>query len=194
MKHRLRIKQQRLPIGGHHFPEKGALIKGETFNEVVDLLTNFRLFNGRPVGRPRQEVIDYYAVKFPWMVEIETEEKPEVPLDPDYIAWRDWISSVWGKPSGRILSKKESSMRLEVCRDCPHNVGKSWDDSEESIEFNRKALMLRRGNYVDENFVFCDLHKVDLGVSSFLESPMLVSRKAKDEQDYPACWFNKFGV
>ncbi len=191
--HRLKINQKRLPYGGHHFPEKGALIKGDSFEDVVDLLHNFRLINARPLGNARQEIIDYYSVKFPWMVELETKPIKQIPVDPDYKQWRDWIASVWGKPMGNAVSKKESSMRLEVCRTCPHNIPKNWNETEESIEFNRKALMLSRGNFVDEKYGFCSLHKADLGVLSFLESPLQVSGKDKDKQDYPACWLTNLG-
>lgn len=192
-KYRLKVNQKRLPLGGHHFPEKGATIKGESFYEVVDLLTNFRLFNARPVGDPVQEVTDYYAKKFPWMVELDTDPSDKEKLDPDYEAWRQWISDNWGKDSGRFLSRKESSMRLEICRTCPHNVGAPWKITNESIEFDRKSLMLKRGNLVDEKYTFCDLHRVDVGVASFLENPIPVSRKQEDEQDYSDCWFNTLG-
>jgi len=193
-KYRIKVSQKRLPIGGHHFPEKGVSIKGESFNDVVDMLTSFRLFNSRAVGNPRQEVVDYYAAKFPWMVELDTAPSPDDELDADYVAWRDWITSVWAKSSGRFVSKREAQTRLEVCKTCPHHVGSPWDQTEEAIEFQRKALMLKRGNMVDEKYGFCLLHKCDVGVSSFIENPISVSRKEKDEQDYPACWFHQFGV
>jgi len=193
MKYRLNKFQKRLPLGGHHFPEKGAMIKGETFHEVDDLLTNFRLFNGRALGNPVREVTDYYASKFPWMVILETEPVKEEELDEDYVAWRDWISGVWGKPMGKFISLRESKDRLQICRGCPHNAGKPWDESEESIEFERKSLMLKRGNLVDEKICYCDLHKADISVSCFIENPIPVSRKDKDEQDYPACWFTNLG-
>ncbi len=194
MKYRLNKHQKRLPLGGgHHFPEKGAMIKGESFNEVVELLASFRLFNGKPLGNPVQEVTDYYADKYPWMVELDTEPVEEEELEEEYVAWRDWISSVWGKPMGRFLSKRESSDRLQICKNCPHNVGKPWYEGEEAVEFNRKSLMLKRGNLVDEKLGYCDLHKCDIGVSSFIENPIPVSRKPKDEQDYPACWFTNLG-
>lgn len=157
------------------------------------MLTNFRLFNSRTVGNPTQEVIDYYARKSPWMVELDTQPSEADEVDEDYIQWRDWIASQWGKPSGRLLSRKESSMRLEICKTCPHLVQKTWDDTDESIEFERKSLMLKRGSLVDEKYAFCSLHRCDVGVASFVENPISVSGKMKDEQDYPACWFTNLG-
>lgn len=188
MKFCLNQHQKRLPIGGHHFHEPGILLKGDTFNDVVDLLTNFRLINGKPIGNPRQEVIDYYAKKFPYMVKYDLDSEDVETDSLEYIAWRDWISAMWGKPANKFISRKEASMRWEICKKCPHNVGRPWNSSKEFTEFSRKAMMLRRGEPISEKFVFCDLHKADIGVSSFLESPEKFSRKRKEQEDHPGCW------
>jgi hypothetical protein len=190
MKYTLNPHQKREPIGGHHFQEKGILIKADSFLGVVDLLTNFRLINARPVGNPRQEVIDYYAAKFPWMVEYDLSGQEDEPLNEEYVAWREWISSIWGKSAVKFVSRKEASMRWETCKGCPHNVGKPWKTSREEKEFMRKTMMLRRGEVVDPKYVFCRLHKADLSVSSFVESPGKLSRKAKEQEDHPGCWFS----
>ena len=118
MRFQLNPSQMRLPFGGHHFRENGVTLKGETFDEVVDLLNDFRLMNGTPIGNPKQEIINYYAQKFPWMVEYDLSGDEDVPEDENYVAWRSWISSVWGKPHGKFLTRKEASFRWSVCKTC----------------------------------------------------------------------------
>ncbi len=189
MKLRLKENQKRLPFGGHHFRENGVTLKGDTFEDVEELLSNFRLINGKPIGNPKDEIIAYYAEKFPWMVEYDTNEQVVEPLSEEYIAWRDWISSIWGKTQGHFITRKEASFRWEICKKCPHNVGSPWDDSKESIEFSRKALLLKRGENTPENLRYCDLHKVDIGVASFQESARDLSRKDDNKPDHPGCWF-----
>ncbi len=190
-KYQLNPFQKRLPFGGHHFIEDGMTIKGETMADVADLLENYRIINGKPLGDPKQDIVDYYSKKFPWMVRLDHGVPIEDDIREEYIAWRYWIASVWGQTQHKFISRKESSMRLEICKNCPHNIGKPWESSRESTEFDRKALLLRRGEKIDEKYCFCDLHKADIGVGSFLESPTGLSRKDKDKPDHPGCWFSQ---
>lgn len=165
------------------------MMKGETFDEVGELLTNFRIINGRPVGNPKQEIINYYAEKFPWMVEMDLSDEEDKAPNADYEAWRDWVSSVWGKNHGKSITRKEASFRWEVCKGCPHNVGKPWPESREAIEFSRKSLLLKRGENIPEKLCYCDLHRADIGVASFQESAREFSRKEQNKPDHPSCWF-----
>ncbi len=192
MKFTLNPHQKRLPFGGHHFHEDGMMIKGETVPEVAELLENYRIINGKPLGNPKQEIIDYYGVKFPWMVIKDLNPPEQEESQDDYIAWRYWVASVWGQPHRKFISRKEATMRLEVCKTCPHNVGKPWGDTRESTEFDRKVLLLRRGEKLDENVGFCALHKADIGVACFLESTSGLSRKDDNKPDHPGCWFSQF--
>lgn len=189
MNHRLKHNSKRLPFGGHHFRENGVTLKGDTFQDVVDLLTDFRLMNGWPIGNPPQEIINYYAEKFPWMVEYDVSGRESEPVNEAYVEWRDWISSVWGKHQNKFLTRKEASFRWDICKTCPHNVGTPWKETKESIEFSRKSLLLKRGEKVPDNYCFCSLHRADISVSSFLESPQELSRKDQNKSNHPGCWF-----
>ncbi len=189
MKYQLKPNSKREPFGGHHFRENSVTLKGDTFDEVVDLLSNFRLINGKPIGNPRQEVINFYAEKFPWMVEWDLEGKEDEPEKQEYLDWRDWVSSMWGKAQGKFITRKEASFRWDICKNCPHNVGTPWKETKESIEFSRKSLLLKRGEKTPEKYQYCDLHRADVAVASFLESPQEFSRKDKNKSNHPGCWF-----
>lgn len=188
MRYQLNPSQKREPFGGHHFRENGVTLKGDTVQEVVELLTDFRIVNGKPVGNPLQEIIDYYAKDFPWMVEMDISGKEDKPDNPDYVAWRSFISSVWGKNHGKFLTKKEASFRWAICKGCPHNVGTPWPESREATEFSRKSLLLRRGENIPEKYCYCDLHRNDIGVVSFQESASEFSRKETNKSNHSGCW------
>jgi hypothetical protein len=178
--------QKRLPLGGHHFYEKGFMIRGETHIEVADKLKDYRLNNNMPIGMPEQDVLFYYALNFPWMV-IE-DGKPD-PVEPeDYKSWRDWIQKTWNRPPKKVITKKEAATRWETCLDCPHNKSMDWPETEESSQFSRKAFLIRRGAEIPENLGYCDLHKVDLGVFTLSETPIVHSEKPKDIANEPRCW------
>lgn len=189
MKLKLNPHQKRLPFGGHHFREDGIMLKGEAFKDVEELLRDFRLMNGRPVGNPSQDIIIYYAQKFPWMVMTDHDATPDEPEEYDYVCWRDWITSVWGKVQNKFITRKEASFRWEKCNGCPNNVGKTWKSSAEATEFERKSLLLRRGEKTPENYCYCALHRADVSVASFLESPRDLSRKLPNSAEQEGCWF-----
>ena len=79
MKYELRKHQQLRPLeGGHHFHCYGLKFTGETLGEVVGKVSSYRLNNLIPMGRPEQEVLAYYADKFPWMVDAAEDETVEI--------------------------------------------------------------------------------------------------------------------
>lgn len=165
-------------------------IKGESVKDVAELLENYRIINGKPLGDPFQEIVDYYAKKYPWMVQKDLNPEDGDKVREEYISWRYWVAMVWGQPHKKFISRKEASMRLEVCKICPYNIEKPWDETRESTEFERKVLLLRRGEKMDEKIGYCSLHKAEISVACFYESPSGLSRKDKDKPDHPGCWFS----
>src|SRR5258705_12465900 len=109
---KLNLNSQRLPIGGHHFREKGYMMKGENLAEVVKKVEAFRLDNHHPIGNPEQDVLFYYAVHFPWIVIYDEEPDPE--FDSDYKDWRDWLHKTWMLPPKKMVTVKEASLRWDV--------------------------------------------------------------------------------
>lgn len=179
--------QMRLPFGGHHYVEDGRTLKGDTFDEVKTLLTDYRLHNNRPVGNPGQDILTYYLVNFPWMVKQDDLEMPEEP--DDFIDWRAWVQGTWVKPPKKLLTSKEASFRWEVCKSCPFNVPiEQGNKPAEFEQITRKAILLRRGVKIPQELGYCSLHRADLGVLTFIETPKDHSEKSKDSPNYPSCW------
>ncbi len=175
-------------MGGHHFKEKGHLLRGSTFAEVVEALAQYRLDNAIPVGNPKMDVLQYYARHYPYMVLID--EHGKAPRDPnkDYIAWRDWVWEMWRRPELRFVTTKEAAERWIECSQCPHNRSLRGSETREGREVVKKTFLLRRGEEVPKFVGFCACHKFDIGVASFLETPRLRSGKNEDTQQPPSCW------
>ena len=118
---KLNEKQQRTPIGGHQFHEYGNTFRGESFDEVVKKLKDFRLTNNLRLGDPEQEVLLHYATHWPWMVrripDVEQEEESS-----DYKDWRAWVQRTWKKPPVKMITTKEASDRWNSCLTCPHRL------------------------------------------------------------------------
>lgn len=184
---KLNKDQKRLPLGGHHFYENGLMIRGETLSEVDKKLGEFRLNNNRPMGRPDQDILTYYAVNFPWMVKEDTSEVDPEPVE--FIGWRDWVQKTWIRPPKKTLTTKEATYRWDVCKVCPHNVPiKPGHRTAEFDQLKRKTFMLRRGAKIPSELGYCSLHRFDLGVATFIETPKDHSEIQKDTPNYPSCW------
>jgi hypothetical protein len=175
------------PLGGHHFIEGRVRIEGNTLDEVASKLSDYRINNTIPIGNPKDEILQYYLQKYPYMVDIDDEGIPEPAGDRLKAQWVQWIRNRWGKPLGKAASSKEAEGRSAVCAKCPFNVPIEPTTTEEH-EMLRKAFMLRRGHDVPKKLGFCSLHLWDNGSAIFIEAPTGVSGMTKDTAKYPRCW------
>lgn len=186
MKYVIRRGQQMLPKGGHHFDAHGRTFKGEDHEEVIEQLKTYRINNMIPVGNPEQEVLASYASHSPWMV-TAVDESP-AKIGKHYSNWRDWVHSMWKNALHRIVTRKEASIRWEICCACKHNLKLEVSKSDEGAETLRRVFLLRRGQDVPKELGFCSLHLWDNSIACFLEDPLKASRKSKDSADQPKCW------
>ena len=192
MKTKLNTKQKREPIGGHHFNQKTKhsdeyLVKADTFNKLISKVSDYRISNGIPIGNPKEDVLEYYARRFPYMVLIDEGAEKKI-YNSRYEAWRTFIQDVWKKAPTKFITRKESESRWTVCLDCPFNVEKDWKKTKESNEVEKRAFMLRRGEAIPKKIGFCALHRADIGVLSFVEAPGNLSGKKKDHEKPSVCW------
>lgn len=184
---KLNPHQKREPIGGHQFTEKGVTFTGDTFNEVVEKLSDFRTINGLPLGSPEQDVLWFYALHWPFMV-MEDRDSAQVTLPDEFFLWRKWIVETWAHPPHKFVAASDSVTRRDVCEKCPFNKPLLWKETKESSELTRRAFLLRRGTTAASFLGFCSLHNVDLSVFTCVETPENFSAKKKDAEKYPGCW------
>lgn len=184
--------QHRRPMGGHHYPEGAIVVRGDTVEQVAEKIKDLRINNGIPVGDPYRDIIDYYEKRFPFMLK-HGEEVAKKELHPRYVRFRHWIQALWKNPPKRLITKKEASLRWDICKTCPKNWKKAWDKSEESQELERRAYMMRYGQQVPEFLGYCTCHRADLPVLIYLDKPEEFSAKDKNEQAPKECWLNHSG-
>lgn len=180
--------QHRSPIGGHQYPENGLLVRGDTFKEVVQKLTEYRLNNHIKVGNPEQDVLLHYAKQWPYMVKHDPDAAPKKE-NQTYEQYRKWVEATWVNPPVKTLSAKEASDRWAVCDTCPFNKAKDWRETKESAELARRTFLLRRGMDAPQGLGVCSLHfHADLSVLSFIEQPAHFVDITKDAAKPEKCW------
>lgn len=185
---KLNKDQLRQPVGGHHFIERGLMIRGDTPKQVIKKITEYRINNNFPVGNPEQDLLLYYAERWPYMVRHDFDAQEEAKVDDDYEGWRSWIYKIWNNPPASTVSSKEASDRWDVCKTCIHNKRKSWVPTNEASEITRRAFILRRGLDIPTVLGYCSLHKADLGVFCFVEKAKEISGLKKDTAKPSHCW------
>lgn len=183
---KLNPDQQRNPIGGHQFHSHGTTFIGDTFFDVIKKLTEFRVTNLLPVGDPKQEVLQYYAEKWPYMVMID-ENAVELKPSDDFDLWARWVGRAWRNPPKAIVTTKEAADRFATCKTCQFNKPFSWPSTPESKALEQRTYLLRKGYEAPKDCGFCDLHKADISVFCFLSAPDAFSEK-KDTEPQASCW------
>lgn len=179
-------ESMRLPIGGHQYPSHGIMFRGDTFNELLQKLTDFRITNGIKLGKPEQEILQHYALHWPYMVR-HIPGGADEPAD-DFEQWREWIQRVWAVPPKTVITPTEAKERWVKCLSCPMNKAFNWEDNEESRELERRAFLLRRGVDVPEGLGFCSCYSCDLAVAVFLEDKSGHFKQNKGTEKPGPCW------
>lgn len=185
--HRLKQSQQRQPTGGHHIFTNNIMFKGESAPDVAEKVAEYRLINSIPEGDPEAEIVEYYAKKFPWMVEKHMDWTAPPPKNQRYEWWSKWIRRTWRSPPPDFAATQTASERQEVCKTCPFMKSKSWKETSESMELEKRAYLLRRSGKISEEIGICGLHKADIGVLSYSINPAKLCEeptKAPPEK----CW------
>jgi len=185
---KLNPDQLRQPHGGHNYREpNGPGIKGESVKDLVKKITDYRINNNIPVGDPEQDVLYYYALHWPYMVEPAEVGKP-THQSKWFQGWSTWLRKAWKNPPKKLITTKEASYRWDVCLTCPHNRGFDWKETDESSAITQRAFLLRKGIDAPKDLQYCDLHKADLSVLTFVENPASFSDKSKEDTQPSACW------
>ena len=184
----------RQPLGGHHIKIHDQTFKADSYDQLVSVLTAYRISNSIPLGNPDKDVVEYYSKEAPWMVEdVEKDPRP-TPVD-DYITWRAFVTHAWTNPPKKMLSPKEAEHRRDVCLKCEHNhpISTSGANKVEIDATRRKTYILRRAGYSAPALGYCSLYGADLGLFTILENPLAFSRKEVKENTQPDCWVRSFG-
>lgn len=186
---KLNNRQKRQPFGGHHFVEKSITFRGDSFDELVKKLKEFRVINSIPLGDPEQDVLQFYAKNWPYMVEVRGDSVLNHAEENDnYRFWRGWIYKAWSNPMKKQVTEREACERWDKCHNCPFNMKKDWPETDESKELEKRSFILRRGVHAPLYAGYCRLHRADISAFTFSETPREFSSKPKGMEDYDGCW------
>lgn len=179
----------RQPIGGHHFPVSKpivSILKGETLDELVQELTDFRINNGISLNNPLQDILEYYRQKWPYLVVVEQGDTEENSIR--FEVWRSWIQRTWAHPPKNLVPVKTAQERWDICEKCPYNKTKNWTRNDEHYELTKRAFLLRRGIDVPKYLGYCSFHGVDLGAFTMFDHP---EKFVQSEGIYKECFIEK---
>lgn len=178
----LKPDSHKVPYGGHHYTESGQTFRGDSFAAVVAKVTDFRLYNNIPAGNPTQDILQFYAANWPWLVKSDPHAQPEE-INEQYNLWRAWIYHAWRHPPRHFVAAPQREDRTNICRDCPYNEQFKFEETKESAELTRRSYLLRQGQEASQDLGFCRLHRADLAAFTSFQSP------AEPHPEQPrACW------
>ena len=172
-----------IPGGPHFQPEGGPLLKGESVDELVERLEEYRAANGQPEGNPVAEITQYYAKAYPWSVE-QCAEAPSSPLSPRlFTRVAAWTNGLWALPPKKLLSVEDAEFRFNACLACPWRRKALPKGFPAGKETSRRLYLLRRAAEVPEGLGVCRYHGWDNSLACLLENPAA--------EGPPECWAGK---
>lgn len=185
---RLNPDQLRQPFGGHQFPNSdGRILRGDKFSDVVKELVDFRSTNGIQMGNPEQEILAYYSIHWPFMIE-KVDDNPIHSPTSLFLGWSRWVRRTWRNPPKKFVSTREASERWKVCEKCPFNKEFDWPTTIESSAISQRAYLLRKGIDVPDHLGYCACHGCDIGAMSFIATPDQFAETDKTLEKPAACW------
>jgi hypothetical protein len=98
---KLNKEQKREPLGGHQFHEHGYTFKGDSFSIVETKVRKFRVRNGLPMGNPEQDILNYYAMHWPYMVKEDRETPEPLPPSEELTGWMGMVEFRMEAPSDK---------------------------------------------------------------------------------------------
>lgn len=158
---------QRRPIGGHHFTDRGQIIRADTFQELVQAIEDYRVSNSWPLGYPEADLLDHYAKVAPWLV-LEDDEVKARGIPEHVKPLFSWLNEVKGSGSMGLCTKLEAKERWAGCVGCKYSSEVDWDYSAETKKMQVDAALLRRMQKSPVENSYCRLHKWATGVAVFL--------------------------
>ncbi len=146
---------------GWHKPESGLPepIRANTFDELIDAVTKYRVDNGVPVGDVLDDIEKYICEKYPHMchnirgaiVQVHVKHPPKIVNDRQLFFDRivQWMQS---KIRSHSIDKLElepiARQRASICAKCPFNQPWSTGCGVCADTVNRLGGMLRIGRDV----------------------------------------------
>lgn len=180
---------QRKPIGGHHFTDRGQIIHSDSFLELVQSLSDFRLANSFPFGEPKEEILAYYAAIAPWLV-IDDDVKTRYMGVPAHVKpLREWLNETYRAGSVVLCSKIEAKERWAGCEGCKYASVIDWSYSIEMESLEKKVELLKGMKETPLDDSYCRLHKWATGAATYIKKPKI--NEINKERSPDSCFVKK---
>lgn len=144
--------------GGHHYPiPDGPEVTGESVQELVNKVIEYRVLNGLGIGDPLVEITAYYAVNYPFAVESGDREEPPK-LDKLTERVYRWVNYLWAHPPKEFVQADEAERRQKICEECRWRTDPTEDESRSHEEAERRIFLLSRGSLGPDESGRCRWH------------------------------------
>ena len=168
-----------------HYPEDDHVIDGDSYEDLVKKVKDFRFYRNVPAGNVEQDVAAFICGKFPW-AGWKAGESIENPVTPA-------LGALWM----RLRKMGESSVaraiapvvkhRAGICLGCPHNIPIPEMSEEDKVQY-RRAVGLICGRLIEgeSELGLCSFHLHDNRVASMVNG----NEPLRDGQP-DHCWVAK---
>lgn len=189
-----------VPPFGWHYPEEsdGEPIKADSFDKLIDAVTQHRLNNKKTMGDPAYDIRAYVSKHWPQHIGSVSIARPKIeeenPLVNQRERVRQWIANRYALRAGghtTLVDQETVEARAKICSTCPQNQAYRNDCPPCVEELKRTKFLLTQGETTGFELKACAITGQDNEPACFLPSTMLRhADKYQDElaEKAPHCW------
>lgn len=173
------------PPGGWHYIEGGTTFRGDNPEEVEEKIREYRLRNGIPAGNPKNDILNFCAMRWPNLLS-QSDQAPVVVEKNPIIqqAW-NWVVSLSHYTNPGDVPFDQADAQIAICKACPLNLPYPKDEDMLRDDLERRSFLLRKGRPCDLGF--CMHHRWDNRVAVYRNRNALNAR----ENGPNYCWMNR---
>lgn len=174
------------------FPQGDVVLRGNTKDELIRVIFEYRLRNNIDVGDPNADIDSYYCRQYPKFC-VQSDGMPSQNAEPMLNRVSRWAAAMARQmPRGGYAfeAQAEADRRAQICMNCPKNVawrGACGGCSGSTLQLLQQVKSLKKTRR-DGNLNACTVTGWENGASVWL--PLAVLRVSDDQRaDLPeACW------
>jgi len=167
-------------------PEERRFIRGGDFQDLVKRVTEFRIINSLPLGKPEEEIPDWICrhTEAACKPANPAKQMPGMKARGGMVARFLWAMSAWMVHGGHV-EQSEADRRSEICANCQFRT--TMDDANCFGCFGLMAKVMaiignRKARFVNEE-AFCGVCGCNCSVQAFV--PLEILGRAHKLEEFP---------
>lgn len=175
------------PKDGHRFPiYPGGFLKGDTVEEVLEKMEDYRAENAFPLDDPETDLAYFYLKNAKYLVRVVEGERFKLPS----LIIAEAIMALWREhPKVMPADSLIPGIRSKTCASCPMRrefpYGRDLGSSRPYVKkAHQRARMLAGDREVAEGD-YCHICKIPLDLINRVEAPELLQSAPK------SCWVSE---